>query len=193
MIDRAYPDPADVTRMLQQLEDGDDAAMEELMPAVYGELRRLARRQLSGGPGRTLDTTGLVHEAFLKLAGSESRAWADRCHFFAVAATAMRQILVDHARQRGASKRGGDWKQVDLDHVQLDVEDQTQLVVDIDDALQKLSRIDARLTRVVECRFFADMNLEETSVALGVNEKTVRRDWIKARAWLHRELTRDDW
>lgn len=190
MIDHAHPDPADVTRMLHRLGGGDEGAMEELMPAVYGELRRLARRQLSAG-GRALDTTALVHEAFLKLSASSSQEWVDRCHFFAVAATAMRQILVDHARQRGASKRGGGWKQVDFDRVELDVEDQTQLVVDIDDALRKLSRIDPRLTRVVECRFFADMNLEETSVALGVNEKTVRRDWIKARAWLHRELARD--
>jgi RNA polymerase sigma factor (TIGR02999 family) len=190
VIDRS---PPDVTRILRRLQGGEPKAMEELMPIVYGELRRMAQRQLARSTGKQgLQTTTLVHEAFLKLAGSSSQGWNDRCHFFAVAATAMRQILVDQARQRGAYKRGGDWERVDFEKVDLSVEDQGQLLLDIDDALGRLSELSPRLTRVVECRFFADMTMEETATALGITERTVRRDWVKARAWLHRELGHAD-
>jgi RNA polymerase sigma factor (TIGR02999 family) len=187
MIDRAEPN--DVTRLLGRMRGGDEHAVDELMPVVYDELRVIARRQLRRNVAHpTLNTTALVHEAFLKLAGSVQPQWQDRCHFFAVAATAMRQILVDYARRRGARKRGGDWKQVDFEVAELDIDHQGELVLDIDDALRKLSDLSPRLTQVVECRFFAGMSFEETGVVLGVNEKTVRRDWTKARAWLHREL-----
>lgn len=159
------------------------------MATVYDELRMIARRQLYGRRGgETIQTTALVHEAFLKLARSESDDFNDRSHFFAVAATAMRQILVDYARQRASEKRGGEFKRVDFDMEKLDVESQTELLIELDDALQKLSALDPRLTKVVECRYFAGMTEPETAAALGVNERTVRRDWVKARAWLHVEL-----
>ena len=183
------PDTGAVTRLLGKLRDGDGGAMGELMPFVYDELRRIASRHLRGQPSsHTLNTTALVHEAFLKLAGAGNPAWADRCHFYAVAATAMRQVLVDHARRRSAGKRGGGWQRVDIDPSELDIEQQADLILDIDDALQKLSKLDARLTQVVECRFFAGMDEKETGAAPGITDRTVRRDWVRARAWLNREL-----
>ena len=136
----------------------------------------------------TIQTTVLVHEAFIKLAGSQNLQLEDRMHFYAVAATAMRQVLVDHARSRGAAKRGGDWERVDFESAVLDVEQQAELIVEIDDALSKLSQLNERLTKVVECRFFAGLSVEETATALDVTVRTVHRDWIKARAWLHTEL-----
>lgn len=179
----------DITRILGRVREGDDAALSELMPVVYDELRRIARIQLSRGrSGSTIQTTVLVHEAFLKLAGSEKLNLQDRMHFYAVAATAMRQVLVDHARSRNAAKRGGDWERVDFESAVLDVEEQAELILEIDDALSKLSELNERLTRVVECRFFAGLSVEETATALDVTVRTVHRDWIKARAWLHTQL-----
>jgi len=182
-------DRTDITRILGRMGEGDDAAISELMPVVYDELRRIARIQLSkGARNSTIQTTVLVHEAFLKLAGSQNLQLEDRMHFFAVAATAMRQVLVDHARSRGAAKRGGDWERVEFEHAVLDVDAQADLIVEIDDALTKLSKLNERLTRVVECRFFAGLSVEETASALDVTVRTVHRDWTKARAWLHTEL-----
>ena len=181
--------PPDVTSLLHRLQGGDPDALDALMPVVYDELRHIARRHLRGqATGHTLQTTALVHEAFLRLARGRESGWNDRVHFYAVAATAMRQVLVDHARRRGSGKRGGDRERVVLATGDLGVDSQADLVVEIDDALQKLSDLDPRLTRVVECRFFAGMNESETAAALGVTDRTVRRDWVKARAWLHREL-----
>jgi RNA polymerase sigma factor (TIGR02999 family) len=182
-------DRPDITRILGRMGDGDHEAISELMPVVYDELRRIARIQLGkSARNSTIQTTVLVHEAFLKLAGSKNLQVADRMHFFAVAATVMRQVLVDHARSRGAAKRGGDWERVDFESAVLDVEAQADLIVEIDDALTKLSELNARLTRVVECRFFAGLSVEETAQALDVTARTVHRDWVKARAWLHTEL-----
>jgi RNA polymerase sigma factor (TIGR02999 family) len=187
MNDPAHP--PDVTSLLHRLQGGDEDALDDLMPVVYEELRRIARRHLRGqAPGHTLQTTALVHEAFLRLARGRESGWTDRVHFYAVAATAMRQVLVDHARRRGASKRGGDHERVVLATGDLGIDAQAELMVEIDDALRKLSALDPRLTRVVECRFFAGMSEPETAAALGVTDRTVRRDWVKARAWLHREL-----
>lgn len=181
----------DITRILARMGDGDEAALDELMPVVYEELRRIARAQLRRGApgGSTLQTTVLVHEAFLKLAGNADLALNDRMHFYAVAATAMRHVLVDHARRRNAIKRGGAWDRVDLEAVVLDVDAQAELILEIDDALGKLSQLNERLTRVVECRFFAGMSVEETAAALDVTVRTVHRDWTKARAWLHTQLS----
>jgi RNA polymerase sigma factor (TIGR02999 family) len=180
---------ADLTRLLRRAGDGDEDALESLLPLVYDELRLIARRQLSHqAPGQTLNTTALVHEAFLKMSGVSGSEFQDRCHFFAVAATAMRQILVDSARRKGSQKRGGNWRRVDLDHTQLRVEEQADLILEVDSALEKLSGLSPRLGRVVECRFFAGMEEKEIAACLGVTDRTVRRDWIKARAWLHREL-----
>lgn len=182
-----------VTRLLHRVREGDEHALEELMETVYDELRVVARRQLRARSlGATIRTTALVHEAFIKLSRDEAPAFNDRCHFFAVAATAMRQILVDHARQRGSEKRGGGWRRIDFEDARLDVADQTEMLLEIDDALRKLSALEPRWTRVVECRFFAGMTEIETAAALDVTERTVRRDWTKAKAWLHVELGIDD-
>ena len=182
-----------LTRLLQRVRSGDDDAFDELMRSVYDELRVIARRQLSRqSRDPLLQTTALVNEAYLRLARNEQPEWVDRCHFFAVAATAMRQIVVDHARRRGSEKRGGGWKRIDLDDVRLDIDEQTELLLEIDDALTRLSRLNPRLTRVVECRFFAGMTEGETASALDVTDRTVRRDWIKARAWLHLQLGLDE-
>lgn len=178
----------EITRLLGRIRAGEPAALGEMMPIVYDELRRVARRQRRRSGSRTLDTTALVHEAYVKLSEGATPEYRDRCHFFAVAATAMRQLLVDHARAKGARKRGGDWARLDLDQVALGVEEQVDLVLSIDGALQALGQLNERLVRVVECRFFAGMSEAETGAALGVTERTVRRDWVKARAWLHREL-----
>lgn len=179
----------DLTQLLGRVREGEEGALDELMPHVYQELRSIARRQLSGQRNNcTLNTTALVHEAFLKLAASQLPDWNDRCHFYAVAATAMRQIVVDHARRHGSKKRGGNWQRVEFQVENLRVEEQAELVMDLDRALSKLSQLNQRLTRVVECRFFAGMSEVETAAALGITDRTVRRDWIKARAYLHREL-----
>lgn len=163
--------------------------MAVLVPLVYDELRVIARRQLRRSrPGGTLDTSALVHEAFLKLSKGAQPDWNDRCHFFAVAASAMRQILVDYARGKSRLKRGGDRRRVTLDANVGAVYDEAETVLAIDRALTKLSELNPRLTRVVECRFFSGLTEAETAEALAVSDRTVRRDWTKARAWLHREL-----
>lgn len=182
-------DRSDITRILDRVREGDREALHELMPMVYQELRQIARRQLRrGAADSTIHTTVLVHEAFLRLAGDSGLDVEDRSHFYAVAATAMRHVLVDHARRRNSAKRGGDYRRVDFDSAVLDVDQQAELIVEIDDALTKLAQLDERLSRVVECRFFAGMSVQETAAALGVTVRTVHRDWIKARAWLHDRL-----
>jgi len=180
----------ELTQLLGRIGHGDDAALERLLPLVYSELRVIARGQRRRmDAGNTLNTTALVHEAFVKMAGGAKPQYNDRCHFFAVAATAMRQILVDRARRRATGKRGGDWQQIDFEDATLSAGDQAEFLLDLDDALHALERVEPRLSRVVECRFFVGMQNEEIASVLGVTEKTVRRDWIKARAWLHRELS----
>lgn len=150
----------------------------------------MARRQLGprGGTTPTLDTTALVHEAYLKLSAAEHPRWNDRCHFLAVAATAMRQILVDYARQRNAQRRGQGAPHVSLDQREIAVDEQAESLVAVDRALDQLTALRPRLARVVECIFFGGMTQQEVATALDVTERTVRRDWVKARAWLHREL-----
>ena len=183
---------ADVTVLLTRLKEGDRAAYDELMPTVYDQLRRIARRQISRlGGSETLSTTALVNEAFLKLSESRSQSWEDRVHFFAVAANAMRHILVDYARKRNALKRGGPQRPLSLDDAQVAIKDQAETVVILDDALTKLAKLNPRLTQVVECRFFGGLTENETASALGVTARTVRRDWVKARAWLYREMKVD--
>jgi len=160
--------------------------------AAYDELKRIARRQLRRlRPGQTLSTTALVHEAFVKLARSPASTH-DRAHFLALAARAMRQILVDYARQRGSLKRGGDLRPASLDPDSISVEAVADELVGIDRALTQLEAVDDRLAQVVEWRFFGGMTEEEVALALGVTERTVRRDWQKARAFLYNELRRPD-
>ena len=180
---------ADITTQLHAWQAGDPSARERLFPLVYDELRRIAHRQLQRErPGHTLDTTALVHEAYLRLAGATSQGFADRAHFFAMAATAMRRILVDYARRYRTEKRGTAPRRVSLTDTMLVAEERADTLLAVDEALVELARIDPRLSRVVECRFFAGLTEEETAETLGVTSRTVRRDWTKARGWLLRAL-----
>lgn len=177
-----------ITSLLAELRDGRREALDELYPRVYEQLREIGRRQLARRGGDSLlGTTALVNELYLRLIEQTHVEWRDRGHFFAVSAMAMRQILVDRARERVASKRGGGRQRTTLaDVASADV--QAEEVLAIDDALSRLSTLDARLARVVECRFFGGLSEQETAEALGVTERTVRRDWTKARALLAASL-----
>lgn len=181
---------ADLAALLPASREGDAAAFAEAYSLAYDELRRLARRQLGGSPrGRTLVTTVLVHEAFMKLVRRPVEV-QDRVHFFALAARAMRQIIVDHARSRQAQKRGGHRFPTSLDVDQIAIEDAAQELVDIDAALSRLQELDPRLAQIVEWRFFGGMTEEDVGEALGITARTVRREWLKAKAFLYRDLTR---
>jgi RNA polymerase sigma factor (TIGR02999 family) len=174
----------EVTRLLRAAQAGQPAALEQLVPLVYQDLRRLASRQLAGEYGeRTLNATDLVHESYLKLNQGAMLA-QDRAHFLAIAAQAMRQVLVDHARHRKAAKRGGgSWERTTLTDGAWVGEFDPDGMLALDEALAEL---DPRQRQVVECRFFGGMEEREIAAALGVSERTVHRDWVKARAWLHR-------
>ncbi len=183
--------PNDITQLLQDWRQGDRKALDALLPRVYNELRRLAHYQLrKERPDHTLQSAALVHEAFLRLAGTSPPQWESRTHFFAIAAQLMRQILVDYARRHNATKRGGSVCTLSLEDV-ADVSRRTEVdVLALDDALQALGRLDARQSRIVELRFFAGLSLDQISDALDVGPATVQRDWTAARAWLHREMSR---
>jgi RNA polymerase sigma factor (TIGR02999 family) len=177
-----------ITDLLLQARQGSPDAMDRLFPLVYGELRRIAHRQLQGErPGHTLGTTGLVHETYLKLVDQTRVQWRDRGHFFALAARAMRQILVDYARRYRAQRRGGGLRRVPLTDGTA-VEEQAELLLAVHEALDRLAAMNERLSKVVECRYFAGLTEEETAVALGVTARTVERDWVKAKGWLYQEL-----
>jgi RNA polymerase sigma factor (TIGR02999 family) len=179
----------EVTDLLRAASQGDRGALDALVPLIYDQLRRIARRELAHErPGHTLDTTALVHEAYLKLVGLKRVDFAGRSQFFAFSARLMRQVLVDHAKRKLAQKRGGHRTQVPLDEiVQLPGAHAEELLA-LDDALQRLEARSERSARVVECRFFAGMSIEETAEALAVSPATVKRDWELARAWLNRAL-----
>jgi RNA polymerase sigma factor (TIGR02999 family) len=180
----------DITRLLNELRDGQGDALDRLMPVVYDDLRRVARAQLRRlRPGETLDTNGLVHEAYLRLADQAGAAWNDRGHFFAVSAVAMRQIVVDYARRKARQKRGGDHVLVPLDEAAEPAAREAQDVIDLDGALTRLAALEPRLAKVVECRYFAGLSEDETAAALGVSVRTAQREWYKARAWLRGELS----
>jgi RNA polymerase sigma factor (TIGR02999 family) len=169
------------------------ADAEKLVPLVYQELRRLAHRHLQHeATGHTLTTTDLVHEAYLQLAGQDRAQWHSKGHFMAVAAMAMRHILVDHARTIGAFKRGGARRRVPLESADVAIEDRAELLIALDEALNHLRELDARQAQVVECRFFAGLTEDETAAALGVSVRTAERDWTKAKAWLYGEIYGDD-
>jgi RNA polymerase sigma factor (TIGR02999 family) len=187
----ARPDTQPVTELLLELRRGQSGAMDRLFPLVYDELHRVAHRALRGErTGHTLGTTGLVHEAFIRLADQTRLEYHDRAHFYGIAARAMRHILVDYARRHCAGKRGGaDRKVVALDESLLGVEDRADAVLALDEALTDLERVDPRLGQVVQCRFFGGLTEEETGEVLGVTARTVRRDWLKAKGWLHHHLT----
>jgi RNA polymerase sigma factor (TIGR02999 family) len=181
----------DITRLLRSLRDREPGAADRLIPAVYSELRRLARQHLRRErPDHSLQATELVHEAYLRLVDQRRTDWCDRSHFFGVAAHLMRLILVDHARRRGAVRHGGGLHKVTLDKVNLFAEEQYEELIALDEAIERLAAIDERMVQVVEMRFFADLSVEETAEALGVSVETVKRDWRLARPWLYAELAR---
>jgi RNA polymerase sigma factor (TIGR02999 family) len=183
-------DSPDVTQLLRELTAGRRDALDQIIPAVYGELRRIAHGQLrSERPGHTLSTTALVHEAYLKLVDVHEVEWQDRAHFFAMAARVMRRVLVDYARGRARRKRGGDVVRVPLDNVGAPSLPRAEDLLDLEEALSRLEAISERQCRVVECRCFAGLSVEETAEALGTSPATVKRDWAFSRAWLNRELT----
>ena len=181
-------DAASITALLADLRAGRREAFDQIVPLVYHELRRTARRELAVRPSDTLSTTALVHELYLKFARSQHADWQDRAHFLGVAAVAMRHILVDHARRHLAEKRGGNTRVVTLDDTLVASDEQADALLELHEALAQLATLDERLARVVECRFFGGMTEQETAVALGVTERTVRRDWVKARGLLYQAL-----
>jgi len=187
----AVTDPPrhDVTRLLARWREGDEAALQHLLPIVHEELRRLARRQMAAErPDHTLQPTALVNEAYLRLVNLKQMQWQDRAHFFAMAARLMRRILVDVARSRRYQKRGGGAKQVTFTQALEIAEDQPADVVALDDALEALAQVDERKSRVVELRFFGGLSVDETAEVLNVSRETVKRDWTFAKLWLLRHL-----
>jgi len=183
------PFDSDVTGLLAAWREGDATAVDRLFPLVYEELRRIAHRQLSRERAdHTLGTTALVHEAYLKLVDQTRANWTDRSQFFAISARVMRRILVDHARQHLAGKRGGRQERVNLDEKTLSLDDRAELLVAVDEALLRLRAVDERASRVVECRFFGGYTEDATAQALQITDRTVRRDWVRAKAWLYEAL-----
>jgi RNA polymerase sigma factor (TIGR02999 family) len=181
----------EVTDLLLSWRQGDAAALDRLVPLVYDELRRVARRHLRGeSPGHALQATALVHEVYLRLVDVDRMTLTNRAHFFGVAATLMRQILVDHARRQRADKRGGGVTMLSLDEAALPAAWTSSVdVLALDEALDALSAIDARQCRVVEVRFFAGLTIDEAATALGISPATVEREWALAKAWLFRRLS----
>ena len=183
------PPTPSVTELLRAWSGGDPAALDQIVPLVYSELRRQAERYLQReAPGHTLQTTALVHEAYLKLVDQRSAQWESRSQFFGIAAQLMRRILVDHARGVHAAKRGGSAIQVPLEEGTAAAQERDVDLLALDEALTRLARIDERQARVVELRYFTGLGIEETAEALGVSPATVSRDWTIARAWLHAQL-----
>jgi RNA polymerase sigma factor (TIGR02999 family) len=182
-------EPRSVTQLLRDASQGHREALDRLIPLVYDELRRIAESHLRRErPGHTLSTTALVHEAYLKLVDVTELQWQDRAHFFAMAARQMRRILIDHARTRGRAKRGGGELNVPLDEAMHVSSGDSEGLLMLDAALVKLEALNERQCRVVECRCFVGLSVEETAEALGTSPTTVKRDWTLARAWLNREL-----
>jgi len=183
------PSTQEVSQLLMAWREGDLGAFDRLMPMVYDELRRLAHRYMRRVPeGQTLQTTALVHEAYLRLVGQGDVDWQNRAHFFAVCAQVMRSLLVDRARSRYAIKRGGGLRQVELEDAGAKSPSQDEKVMALDEALERLAAIDPRKSRIVEMRYFGGMSVEETAQVLDVSPITIKREWSKARAWLYREM-----
>ncbi len=182
----------EITLLLLKWSKGDDDALEQLIPMVYPELRRLARRYMGGeNPNHTLQTSALLNEAYLRLVDQQAVEWHDRGHFFAVAAQVMRHILIDHARRYRYGKRGAGAKHIALDDVSVSVEERAEEFVALDDALNRLGEIDPRKSRIVELRFFGGLTVEETAEVMKLSPITVKREWRASKAWLYREISGD--
>jgi RNA polymerase sigma factor (TIGR02999 family) len=185
--------PENVTQLLIGWGQGDKEALDRLVPIVYDELRRQAARYLRRERvGHTLQTTALIHEAYLRLVDQRNVHWQNRAHFFGIAAQLMRRILVDHARTKKRAKRGGSDVRVSLGDVQAVVKGKDLNVVALDEALDRLAEIDEQQSKIVELRFFSGLTVEETAEVLGISTATVKRDWSMAKAWLHREISNDE-
>ena len=185
--------PQQVTQLLKEWGAGNQAALHQLMPLVYAELHKMAKRYMNQqNPGHTLQTTALIHEAYVRLAGKPDKRWDNRAHFFGVAAKAMRHVLVDHARATNSAKRGGAAQAVRLDEGVVASSERMAGLIALDDALTDLAKLHPRQSEVVELRFFGGLSVEETAGMLKVSPETVMRDWRAAKAWLHQELERSD-
>lgn len=183
---------APITQLLSDLNAGDPKAYDRLVPLIYEELRVIAKRyRASEHNADTLNTTALVHEAFLKLTGQREVSWKNRSHFFGIAAQAMRRILVDYARQKRAQRRGGGHEKVDFDENRIGAAMRPESLLALDEALEQLAAFDPRMARIVEYRFFTGLKIEEVADMLEISTATVNRDWALAKAWLHRAMTRN--
>lgn len=182
--------PQEITQLLLSWSKGDEAALDQLIPLVYPELRKLARRYMSReSPEHTLQTSALINEAYLRLVDQQAVEWQDRAHFFAVAAQVMRHILIDHARSHLYGKRGAGAQHVPLDQVAVASQERATELVALDDALTSLAKIDERKAKIVELRFFGGLSVGETAEAMKLSPVTVMREWRTAKAWLHREIS----
>lgn len=180
---------SDVTRILQAAQQGDSSAAEQLLPVVYDELRRLAAHKMANeSAGQTLQATALVHEAWLRLVGNENQKWDGRAHFFGAAAEAMRRILIERARQKATIKRGSEWERVDLEKVDIAADANSDTLLFVNEALERLQHEDPKAAELVKLRFFGGLTLEESGQALGFSERTAKRCWAFARAWLYSEM-----
>ncbi len=186
------PHPHEATSLLVRLRQGNQGVAAELFPLVYAELRRIASAFLQDeNRNHTLLTTDLVHEAFLKMVGNDEQAYENRAHFFSIAATSMRQILIDEARKRKAAKRGGGIVKVSLDEGAILTDDTADQLVALDDAMKELASFDEQLCRIVELRFFVGLTIGETADVLSISSSTVKREWNTAKAWLYREMSKN--
>ena len=184
---------AEITRILEAIDDGDAHAAEELLPLVHDELRRLAAQKLSHErPGQTLQATALVHEAYVRLVGSDDQHWDSRGHFFAAAAEAMRKILVESARRNRRAKHGGDWHRVDLADADLEINPPSIDIIAVDEALDKLARTDNAKAELIKLRYFAGLTADQAASCLGISRRVADRHWDYARAWLLREIRKGD-
>jgi len=191
-MDKADSKHNDVSRLLSEASTGNEKAASELLPLVYRELHALAsRRMASERADHTLQATGLVHEAYIRLVGAQQTTWKGKGQFCLAAAEAMRRILIEHARKRGRVKRGGDYQRIPLDLDVLAREAEPEEISAVDGAIQRLEQKDPRMGEIVRLRFFVGLSVAETAAALGLSDRTVRREWALARAWLSRELKRD--
>ena len=185
--------PQEITQLLMNWSQGDKAALDQLVPLVYPELRRLAKRHMDReDPAHTLQTSALINEAYLKLVDQQNVEWQNRAHFFAVAAQVMRHILVDHARTRNYAKRGGGAPKLPLDEAAALTEQRAGQLIALDDALRDFAALDERKSQIIELRFFGGLSLEETAEVMKISPSTVQREWRAAKAWLHHTMSKTD-